>query len=176
MINVSRLWIFLALVTTISGFTVDAVLADVRSERIDSFRDWTAYTFMENGSKVCYIASKPVKEEGDYKRRGDVFAFVTHRPAANEKNTVSFLAGYTYQTDSTISVTISGQDYTLFSQDDRAWAPDTSLDERLIKAMKAGARMVVKGTSKRGTLTTDTYSLMGFTKAIGAINRVCGVS
>ena len=35
--------------------------------------------------------------------------------------------------------------------------------------------MVVKGTSSRDTLTTDTYSLIGFTKAYRAIGKACGL-
>jgi hypothetical protein len=33
--------------------------------------------------------------------------------------------------------------------------------------------MVIKGTSSRGTLTTDTYSLAGFTAAYNAIEQAC---
>ena len=33
--------------------------------------------------------------------------------------------------------------------------------------------MVVKGASSRGTATTDTYSLIGVTKAHGAIDKAC---
>jgi hypothetical protein len=36
-----------------------------------------------------------------------------------------------------------------------------------------GAAMVVVGTSERGTKTTDTYSLKGFTAAYGAISKAC---
>ena len=32
----------------------------------------------------------------------------------------------------------------------------------------------VEGVSSRGTLTTDTYSLSGFTKAHNAIDKACG--
>ena len=42
-------------------------------------------------------------------------------------------------------------------------------------AMKGGKAMVVKGTSSRGTLTTDTYSLAGFTAAYAAIGKACKV-
>ena len=33
---------------------------------IGTFGDWRAYTFMENGNKVCYMASQPQKAEGNY--------------------------------------------------------------------------------------------------------------
>jgi hypothetical protein len=35
--------------------------------------------------------------------------------------------------------------------------------------------MVVRGQSNRGTKTTDTYSLVGFSAAYQAINQACGV-
>ena len=41
--------------------------------------------------------------------------------------------------------------------------------------MRKGRTMVVTGTSTRGTLTTDTYSLSGFTKASRAIAKACGL-
>ena len=37
-----------------------------------------------------------------------------------------------------------------------------------------GAKMVVRGTSWRGTKTKDTYSLKGFTAAYKKINEICG--
>ncbi|MDX1424550.1 MAG: invasion associated locus B family protein, partial [Kiloniellales bacterium] len=48
-------------------------------------------------------------------------------------------------------------------------------DQAIVKAMRAGSSMVVKGTSSRGTVTTDTYSLLGFSKAYAAISKACGV-
>ena len=56
-----------------------------------------------------------------------------------------------------------------------AWAPDTTSDQRMVAAMKAGSVMVVQGTSARGTLTKDTYSLKGFTKAHSTISEACGI-
>ncbi|MGZ8996253.1 MAG: invasion associated locus B family protein [Rhodospirillales bacterium] len=44
----------------------------------------------------------------------------------------------------------------------------------MLDAMRAGRQMVVKGTSTRGTLTTDTYSLNGFSTALQSIDKACG--
>jgi hypothetical protein len=41
--------------------------------------------------------------------------------------------------------------------------------------MRAGATMTVTGTSTRGTVTKDIYSLTGFTAANETINKACGV-
>ena len=46
-------------------------------------------------------------------------------------------------------------------------------DNEMVNAMKRGSRMVVYGTSSRGTKTKDTYSLSGFANAYRAISNKC---
>lgn len=142
---------------------------------VGKFGDWTSYVLKEGKSKVCYMVSKPVKAEGKYTNRGEIFALVTHRPAENTKDVFSYITGYTYKQGSNATVTIDGMRYMLFTQDDTAWAPDAQSDARLAKAIQKGSKMVVKGTSRYGTLTTDTYSLKGSGSAYKAISRECGI-
>ena len=47
-----------------------------------------------------HAVTKPKKSEGDYTKRGDVFAIVTHLPGQNKWNEFSVVAGYNYKTDS----------------------------------------------------------------------------
>lgn len=147
---------------------------DIR--RLGNFQDWQAYVFEEDGNKVCYMASEPKEEEGDYTQRGDVHAMVTHRPAQGTENVVSFIIGYPFKEDSRVSVNIDGKTFTLFTHKDTAWAPDTQTDGALVQSMRAGRQMIVRGTSTRGTETVDTYSLLGFTAAQKAINDACEVN
>ncbi len=142
---------------------------------IGIFGDWSAFQFSEDGNPACYMSSEPTKATGNYKKRGEVFAIITHRPAEKRIGEVSIIAGYTYQKDSAVKVAIGTRGFELFTQDDGAWAPDAATDKKLVRAMKKGNRMVVKGTSSRGTPTTDTFSLKGFTKAYGAIGKACGL-
>jgi invasion associated locus B (IalB) protein len=144
-------------------------------ERLGEFEDWNAYKFMEKGNVACYIASSPKKAEGKYSKRGDVFSIVTHRPSESRRDEVSFIAGYVYKKDSSVEVSIGDEAFELFTQNDGAWAPDKEADAALVAAMIKGRDMVVKGVSARGTKTTDTYSLSGFTKAYKAINKACGL-
>lgn len=145
-------------------------------EYLGTNRDWHAFQYMENGNKVCYMASRPTDEEGDYARRGDVFVLVTHRPAEDSRDVVSFIAGYTYEEGSEVTVTIGGETFRLFTEDDTAWARDEATDRQMVQAMRRGADMVVRGSSSRGTLTTDTYSLFGFTATYNEIAEACGLS
>ena len=144
-------------------------------EPIGTFGDWSAFQFSEDGNPACYMSSQPTKASGDYTKRGDIFAIVTHRPAEKRIGEVSIIAGYSYKEDSAVQIAIGKQAFELFTQDDGAWARDTASDKKLIQAMKRGNRMVVKGTSSRGTATTDTYSLKGFTKSYRAIGKACGL-
>ena len=144
-------------------------------QRLGEFEDWSAYQFTESGNVACYMASVPKKAEGNYTKRGDVFAIVTHRPAESRRDEVSFIAGYAYKKDSGVEVKIGDETFSLFTQDDGAWAPDKEADAALVSAMIKGRGMVVKGMSARGTETVDTYSLSGFTKAYQAINKACGL-
>ena len=137
------------------------------------FKVWSAMSFAEDDKTVCMIWSQPEKTEGKYKKRGEIFVFVTHRPSDGEMNKVSFETGYTFKDSSEIRVTIDGKAYTLYTDGSTAWSYNGKDDSRMVKAMRAGRTMMVEGTSSRGTKTRDTYSLGGFTAAHNAINKAC---
>ncbi len=140
---------------------------------IGTFNDWSAFTFTEGGKKVCFMASQPQKAEGNYSKRGEVFALVTHRPQDNNFDVVSFVAGYTYKKNSDVTVTIDSRKFTLFTHSDTAWTPDSATDKALTNGIQTGGKLVVKGSSTRGTTTTDTYSLRGSGTAYEAITKAC---
>ncbi|MDX1432989.1 MAG: invasion associated locus B family protein [Gammaproteobacteria bacterium] len=142
-------------------------------QSLGTFASWSSMRFSEGGTPVCMMWSQPEKSEGDYTRRGDVFVFITHRPGDDEMNKVSFETGYTFEESSDVDVDIDGTKFTLYTDKSTAWTLDPGDDTRMVNAMRAGSKMVVKGTSSRGTLTTDTYSLRGFTAAHNAINKAC---
>jgi len=145
-------------------------------EPIGDSGKWHAYTFLEEGKKVCYMSSEPEKKEGDYKVRGPVYALVTHRPALNSRDVVSLISGYPLKPDADIIVTVDRkQKFSLFADKETAWAADEKTDRTLVKAMMKGTTMVVEGTSSRGSKTKDTYSLSGFGKMYQTISQACGV-
>ena len=129
-----------------------AAIAQNAPQLIDVYGKWEAYSYSEKGKKVCYIGSQPTSAKGDYTQRGKIYVMVTHRPALKLFNEVSFK---------------------LFTYEDSAWAVNGEEDRKLVSAMKSGSTMVVVGNSSRGTKTTDTYSLSGFTAAYNAISKAC---
>lgn len=167
----STVWSVLAT----AALVVVAAVPVRAAELIDNFADWSAFTETAKGGKACWIGSEPAKSEGKYKKRGSAYVLVTHRPKEKAVSVVSITAGYVHKTDSEVALTIGGHAFALFTDGGQAWARDSKTDNALVRAMKGGKTMVVKGTSSRGTPTTDTYSLAGFTAAITAINKACGV-
>ena len=135
--------------------------------------DWIAYTYQSGGKTVCYMASTPLKAEGNYSKRGHIYALVTHHPDSESRGEFSIVTGYTFKTDSEVEVEIGGQTFQLFTDNDRAWAPDAKTDSAIVNAMVKGSKMVVSGQSSRGTKTSDTYSLSGFTATKKLIDQTC---
>jgi Invasion associated locus B (IalB) protein len=140
---------------------------------IGTHRDWTVYEVSDSRGKVCYIASEPVDQEGNYSRRGNPAALVARLPGSPPSEQVSVQPGYAYREDSAVDVKIEGRDFELFTKGEHAWALTDADDQALIDAMKRGVRMTVRGTSTRGTYSLDTYSLNGFTAAYDAMRGAC---
>jgi invasion protein IalB len=155
------------------GLGLAAASAWAAQQTLGSFQDWTAFA---DGSerRICYIGSVPKKKEGNYTVRGDTYVLATHRPGEKVFGEISVEAGYSYKPGSEVEISIDGQTFKLFTQGGNAWAYDEKADRALLDAMRAGRQMVVKGTSTRGTLTTDTYSLAGFSAALQSIDKACG--
>ena len=119
----------------------------------------------------CYIGSAPIKEEGDYTQRGDTYILV-YRINKNPEKHIQITAGYYYDENKKVIVDIDKLSYEFYVKDDSALSKNNN-DEKIIFAMKKGMKMEVQGYSSRGTLTTDTYSLKGFTSAFNKLSKDC---
>ncbi len=154
---------------SVTGYTAENPLTNM-----GTFGVWTAYVYQGADGKVCYMAAEPEKSVGKYKKRDDVFLTITHRPADNSFDVVSVLAGYTYKKGSVPTLAIDKKKaIPLVSRDDGAWAKDSKTDQQLVAQMKSGSTAVLRGSSKRGTAITDTFSLKGFSKAYREISEAC---
>ena len=145
----------------------------VEAKEIAKFKDWKAYSEGEGKNKACMAISEPLSHEGDYKKRGDIFAIITHLPGQNKWDEFSIVAGYNYKNGSNPDIQIGDLKLQLFTSGSRAWSFSVRDDLKIINSMKTSLRMKVVGTSSRGTITTDTYSLLGFSKIYQKINEAC---
>jgi invasion associated locus B (IalB) protein len=140
---------------------------------LGTFKDWQAYSWVENGKTLCYMLSRPNKSTPKGVNRDDIYLMVTYRPSSSSKEEVSHITGYSYMEKSTVDVLIGNRKFVLATNNDVAWVPEGESDAKLISAMRGGSKLVVKGKSTRGTLTTDSYSLQGFTAAHKQIRKSC---
>ncbi len=162
------------IICLLSLFFISTANASSLPTQIGQYGDWTAYSYMEGKNIVCYMASTPKKDEGNYTVRGDIYAIVTHRPSEKSYDVVNFIAGYNYKNNSNVVVKIGDTAFnSMFTSGDNAWALDSSTDKKLVASMKRGERMYVEGISFKGTKTKDTYSLSGFSNAYRAISAKC---
>jgi len=157
---------------------VSAALAqaqDAGTQQLLAAQGWTALAYSEKDGKVCYLVGSPTKSEPANLSRGRIDLYVTHRPGEKAFNVVHFDAGYPYKQGSSADLDIDGRKFTLFTDKDAAWTPDSASDKTVTEALAKGKRAILKGTSARGTETTDTYTLAGFDKALAAIDKACDV-
>jgi hypothetical protein len=99
---------------------------------------------------------------------------VARRPVPTVTDEVSVQPGYNYLQGSSVTVTVGAKVFTLFTRGGpHAWTKNDDEDRALIAAMRQGEQMVVEGESSKQTNSTDTYSLLGFTKAYNAMVAAC---
>lgn len=140
---------------------------------LGTYGDWQA-TYWKDGEGICTMMTLPKKEEGKYSKRGEVYAQVVKNKGSKDTGVVNFVAGYIFKDNSEVNVLIDNKhSFVLFTNKSTAWAQTEKDDAALIKYMKLGNTMIVRGISSRGTNTKDTYSLKGFVAAYKAMNKKC---
>jgi hypothetical protein len=142
-------------------------------KQLGRFDDWGAFVVEDGSNKHCFARTVPTKSEGNYRERGEIALTVSHRPGDGVRNEVSVLAGYDYQDQSRVELAVAGKKFFLFVDGDAAWAETPKAEVALVEALERGSTLVVKGTSRRGTRTTDTYSLKGSSAALRSIAEAC---
>lgn len=151
--------------------------AQETSNRVAAQTDWAI--FVEDDPTQCWIVSAP-KETVNTRdgrvvavRRGDIYMFVSFWPETDKMGEVSFMGGYPFREGSTVSLSVGDSQFELFTDGEIAWAATPEDDRRIATALKRGVEATVTGVSSRGTTTTDTFSLMGFTAALDDAQRRC---
>jgi invasion protein IalB len=139
----------------------------------ETYKDWAVYVSGQGGSKTCFAISRPKDMEPKNVNRGGVFFYVSSWPKDKIKNEISIKIGYPLDKDVAPSVTIGADQFTLFAEGDKAFIADETQERKLVEAMKKGATLVIKGRSKRGTVTTDKYSLSGISAALKRVSKEC---
>jgi len=164
-------------ITAAVSFSTTNVSAQTSTNVVDSKSDWSV--FVENDPLRCWIVSKPTKTVNTkggktvVVNRGDIRLFVTYLPKNKVTGEVSFTGGYPFKPDNAVLLTVGSSEYKMFPEGEYAWPESSAVDTKIRASMKRGASAVVKAQSARGTQTTDTFSLVGFTAALAEAEKRC---
>ena len=142
---------------------------------LGQYGDWGMYTASRGGNKHCFALAEPktTKMEPAGRTRGASYLFVSTRPAEKVKNEVSVIIGYPFKSNSDATAEIGTAKFAMYTQNDGAWIKNVAEEARMVDAMRKGADLTVKGTSERGTQSTDQYSLKGLAQALDKIEQEC---
>ena len=162
---------FAAIVLSLASLVPSIAMA--APKLVSHHDDWNLYV-VEDDQKLCYIASEPTKQAGNYTSRGNPFIIVARIPSSPPIDEVSVRVGYTYKKGSEVDLRIDGAPLKLFTSGEQAWAKNAEADKTAITAMRRGREAIVKATSTKDTNSVDTYSLKGFTDAYSALSAACG--
>ncbi|MTH97833.1 invasion associated locus B family protein [Roseibium sp. RKSG952] len=162
------------LVLALVGLVISSAAAFAQTPTLlKQHRDWAAYSLDSGSGKVCYALTKPTQMLPGDRNHGDVFFFVTSRPAEGVNAEPSLVVGYPFKAQSSVTADVDGKNFTLFTNNDGAWVENAATEAQLVAAMKAGREMSVSGESSRGTKTTYKFSLSGVTAAIDTAAQAC---
>ena len=147
---------------------------------VGEYGDWRLFISDSGQAKSCFIVGEPKRSTPQNARRGDIFLIVSHRPGQGVRNELSVRIGYPFSATSEPFARVGSDEYGFFTgvqvengADEWAWLEKLDDQARLVTAMKRGNELVFKGTSARGTLTIDSYSLRGVTAAMKALDAAC---
>lgn len=135
------------------------------------FQDWNVFKAERGDQTVCYVASTPIKRDGNYDKRGEPYFLVTN--IMNDADEVSVSSGFLYKKKSDVEISFGSKKYYLFPYLSVAWANDKNDDIDIIKEMQRVEEFVISGVTRDGKTANDTYSLIGFAQAYAKMKEVC---
>jgi invasion protein IalB len=157
----------------LAALGIGAAAAQGAPKLVAQFGDWGVYMDQSGQGKICYALSQPKTRAPDGLARDPAYFFISTRTAENVKNEVSVIVGFPMKDGSDATLAIGPANFTLYTRDTGAWVRNVAEEARLVDALRRGKDVVVKSTSRRGNVTTDTYSLNGVSAAIDRAAQEC---
>ena len=167
-----------------------------KPELVGSYGDWSVFHSQSGKNKVCYTLAQPKSRDPDDLKRDPGYAFISERPGEGVRNEVSLIMGFDVGAPSADSdakdsgdskdkkkdkkhelvaptAEVGDSSFDLLPKGANLWVKNAAQESALVAEMRKGKTLVVKATSKKGNLTTDTYSLSGFAQAIDRALKDC---
>lgn len=133
--------------------------------------DWGAYAAQANGGKTCYILSAPKDIQPANLNHGKVYFMLAQHPGQQATLEPQFTVGYPFKDQSAVELDIDGRVFRMFTEGKNAWLENAAEEPAVVDAMRAGKKMQLRATSRRGTSTSYTISLSGVTASLKEIQN-----
>ena len=166
-----------------------------------SFGDWSVYVGQAGKGRICYALAQPKTREPASLNRDPGYAFISDRPAEGVRNEVSFIMGFDIaaggdnseakpeakpakhaskstskaKAQSLVAPVASVEEtsFEMLAKGGNLWVKNAARESELIAVMRKGTKLTVKASSLKGHVSTDVYSLAGFSQAMDRLLKEC---
>jgi invasion protein IalB len=145
-----------------------------KPEQLGSYGDWGAYA-ATGKDKSCYALGSPKERQPKAKMKDTpAFVFISTHTGEGVHNEVAINLGYATKDGGKASAEVDDDTFELVTKGVNAWVKIPAKDEeKLVRAMKEGSKLVVKASSAKGTASVDSYSLKGLSDALARVAQEC---
>ena len=186
-----------AAATTTKPADKNAAPAAAKPALVGTYGDWSVFQSQAGKGRICYALAQPKERAPADLKRDPGYAFISERPAEGVRNEVSFIMGFdvaipgdaaeakdkkapdaddkkkTKEADVAPTAAIGDATFDLLPKGADLWVKNAAKESALIAEMRKGGKLQIKAASKKGHVTTDTYSLSGFAQAIDRALKEC---
>jgi hypothetical protein len=140
---------------------------------LESAGKWQAFSSQQGRSKVCYALSKAETRIPTNLKDVEGLLFVSSRPGEGVRNEISFVMNFDLKEGVEHQAIIGNERFALVAKGQNMWLKNPAEEPRMLDALRRGAGLEVKGTSKRGNPTSDKYSLAGISQIVKRAEDAC---
>jgi hypothetical protein len=143
-----------------------------KPSRLASYGDWGVFVAEGEKSKTCYALATPKERAPAGLKRDPAYVFIANRPGENVREEVSIIMGFPMKEGSG-RAEIAGSGFALIAKGANAWIKNQAEEAKFVDALRKGAKLIVKASSLKGHVTTDSYSLAGLAQALERVEKEC---
>lgn len=134
---------------------------------------WQAFSSQQGRSKICYALSKAESRSPANLKDVEGLLFISSRPGEGVRNEISLVMNFDLKEDVEHQAIIGSERFALVAKGQNVWLKNPAEEGRMLDALRKGAGLEIKGTSKRGNPTSDKYSLAGISQIVKRAEEAC---
>ncbi|HEX3497466.1 MAG TPA: hypothetical protein VHT02_09925 [Methylocella sp.] len=143
-----------------------------KPSKLASYGDWGVFLAQSDKSKTCYALATPKNRAPAALKRDPAYVFISNRPGENVREEISIIVGFPMK-EAGARAEIAGAGFALIAKGANAWIKDQAEEAKFVDDLKKGSKLIVKASSLKGHVTTDSYSLAGLAQALERVEKEC---